>query len=358
MATGVSLQESYLRGRGSERSSLGIPAVSRNTHQLTNDLFRSKIPLKFEAERLEEHPKPTGVEVEGLETLAGSHEVETLAYKEVIDSHRAPQHMNHIELKVIARRIQIEEPSRLVIRRKPPEEALRIEMLTHTARIDAVALEIFRGRTVSAINVLFEDSSSESTHALSVRTCAESPAMLTKRSHMTALHVVAACTQVTLHTDDSRVIDRLRKIAAIEEYEEWGKWHTVWKLPRLRAMAMAARTTTITIQAMTTMIALSADQWPGKIGCAILWRQGVTSAWKMGIDDEDQRISRPSQYKEEQQQRSMQIEGCVVQEGPYNGYEVWWRQAMSSTAQGFVLVSVYSTYISIILGERAIYDEQ
>ncbi|KIN94281.1 hypothetical protein M404DRAFT_35221 [Pisolithus tinctorius Marx 270] len=147
MATGVSLQESYLRGRGNERSGLGVPAVSRNTHQLTNDPFRSKIPLEFKAERLEEHPKPTGVEVEGLETLTGSPETDRLAYEEVIDSHRAPQHMNHIKSKVIARRIQIKEPLRLVIRRKPPEEVLRIEMLKHAARIDALALEIFHGRT-------------------------------------------------------------------------------------------------------------------------------------------------------------------------------------------------------------------
>ncbi|KIO13856.1 hypothetical protein M404DRAFT_18120 [Pisolithus tinctorius Marx 270] len=246
MATGVSLQESYLRGRGNERSGLGVPAVSRNTHQLTNDLFRSKIPLEFEAERLEEHPKPTGVGVEGLETLTGSPETDRLAYKEVVDSYRAPRHMNHIESKVIARRIQIEEPSRLVIRRKPPEEILRIEMLKHAARIDALALEIFRSRTVSAINVLFEDSSSESTRALGVRTCAESPAMLTKWSHVTALRVVAMRIQATLHTDDSTVTGRLCKIAAIVGYEEWGERRTVWKLPRLRATATVARATTTT----------------------------------------------------------------------------------------------------------------
>ncbi|KIO12297.1 hypothetical protein M404DRAFT_20122 [Pisolithus tinctorius Marx 270] len=249
-------------------------------HQLTNDPFRSKIPLEFKAERLEEHPKPTGVEVEGLEILTGSPETDRLAYEEVIDSHRAPQHMNHIESKVIARRIQIEEPSRLVILRKLPEEILRIEMLKHAARIDALALEIFRGRTVSAINVLFEDSSSESTHALGVRTYAESPAMLTKRSHVTAQRVVAARTQV-LHTDDSTVTGQLCRIAAIEEYEEWGEWRTVWKLPQLRAMATAAKATMAATRATamtTTTTLLSADQWLGEMRRTVLWKQGAMSA--------------------------------------------------------------------------------
>ncbi|KIN93396.1 hypothetical protein M404DRAFT_36136 [Pisolithus tinctorius Marx 270] len=279
MATGVSLQESYLRGRGSERSDLGVPAVSRNTHQLTDDLFRSKIPLEFEAERLEEHPKPTGVEVEGLETPAASLEAKRFVNKEVIDSHRVLQRMNHIESKVIARRIQIEEPSRLVIRRKPPEEVLRIKMLRHTARIDALALEIFQGRTVSAIYVLFKDSSSESTCALGIRTCAESPAMLTKRSHVTALRVVATRTQV-LHTDNYSVTGWLCKIATIEGYEEWGEQRTVWKLPRLRAMATMTRATTAVDNAMTTTTTtlLGAGKRPYELGYAVRWEQSATSA--------------------------------------------------------------------------------
>ncbi|KIO09233.1 hypothetical protein M404DRAFT_22408 [Pisolithus tinctorius Marx 270] len=132
-----------------------------------NKEFRSKIPLEFKAERLEEHPKPTGVEVEGLEILTGSPETDRLAYKEVIDSHRAPQHMNHIESKVIARRNWVEEPSRLVIRRKPPEEILRIKMLKHAARVDDLALEMFHGSAVPAIYILFENLSRESTRALS-----------------------------------------------------------------------------------------------------------------------------------------------------------------------------------------------
>ncbi|KIO08134.1 hypothetical protein M404DRAFT_23405 [Pisolithus tinctorius Marx 270] len=237
MATGVSLQESYLRGRGSERSGLRVPAVSRNTHQLTNDPFRSKILLEFKAERLEEHPKPTGVEVEGLETLTGSPETDRLAYKEVIDSHRAPQHMNHIESKVIARRIRIEEPSRLVIRRKLPEEVLQIEMLKHVARVDDLALEMFHGSTVPAIYILFENPSREST-----------------------------CT-----------LGRLCKIAAIEEYEEWGEWHTVWKLLQLQATATAARTTTVATRAtaMTTTTLLSADKWLYKVGGAVRWERDI-----------------------------------------------------------------------------------
>ncbi|KIO03135.1 hypothetical protein M404DRAFT_27420 [Pisolithus tinctorius Marx 270] len=279
MATGVSLQESYLRGRGGERSNLGVPAVSRNTHQLTDDPFRSKIPLEFEAERPEEHPKPIGVEVEGLESLTGSPETDRLAYKEVVDSHRAPQHMNHIESKVIARRIQIEEPSRLVIRRKPPEEVLRIGVLKHAARMDALALEVFHGRAASAIYVLFKDSSSESTRALGIRTCAESPAMLTKRSHVTALRVVAARTQV-LHTDNYSVTGWLRKIATIEGYEEWGEQRTVWKLPRLRATATMTRATTAVDNATTTSttITTSVDQRPRESGSAIRWEWGARSA--------------------------------------------------------------------------------
>ncbi|KIO08956.1 hypothetical protein M404DRAFT_22198 [Pisolithus tinctorius Marx 270] len=278
MATGVSLQESYLRGRGSERSDLGVPAVSRNTHQLTDDLFRSKIPLEFKAERLEEHPKPAGVGVEGLEALTGSLEVERLAYKEVIDSHRAPQHMNHIKSKVIARRIQIEEPLRLIIQRKPPDEVLRIEMLRHVARVDDLALEVFHSSTVPAIYILFEDSSSESMRAFGIRTCTESPAMLTKRSHVTALRVVTVRTQV-LHTDDSTVTGRLCKIAAVEEYEEWGEWRTVWKLLQLRAAATAARTTTAATRATTTtMTTLSTDRRPRKDRTAVRWEWGTTSA--------------------------------------------------------------------------------
>ncbi|KIN98035.1 hypothetical protein M404DRAFT_31729 [Pisolithus tinctorius Marx 270] len=202
-----------------------MATVSRNMHQLTDDLFRSKIPLEFEAERLEEHPKPTGVGVEGLEALTGSLEVERLAYKEVVDSHRAPQHMNHIKSKVIARRIQIEEPLRLVIRRKPPDEVLRIEMLRHAARVDDLALEVFHSSAVPAIYILFENPSRESMRALGIRTCRGSPAMLTKRSPVTALRVVAMHTQV-LHTDNYSVTGWLREIATIG-YEEWGEQGSV-----------------------------------------------------------------------------------------------------------------------------------
>ncbi|KIO04189.1 hypothetical protein M404DRAFT_26400 [Pisolithus tinctorius Marx 270] len=157
----------------------------------------SKVPLDFEMERLEECAKPTRVGVEELEMLAGS-----------------LRRISHTETKVTAKRIKIEKPSRLVIQRKLPEEVLRIEMLKHVARVDDLTLEILHGHAVLAINVLFKDSSSELTRALGIRTCAESPAMLTKWSHVTALCVVAARTQ----------------IAAIAGYEEWGKWHTVWKL--------------------------------------------------------------------------------------------------------------------------------
>ncbi|KIO01491.1 hypothetical protein M404DRAFT_28533, partial [Pisolithus tinctorius Marx 270] len=247
---------------------------------LTDDLFRSKIPLEFKAERLEEHPKPTGVEVEGLEILTGSPETDRLAYKEVVDSHRAPRCMNHIELKVVARRIQVEEPSRLVIRRKPPEEVLRIEMLKHAVRMDNLTLEIFHGHAVSAINVLFKDSSSESTRALGIRTCAESPAMLTKRSHVTALRVVATHTQV-LHTDNYSVTGWLRKIATIAGYEEWDKRRTMREVLQLRAMATAAKATIAATRAtamMTTMTLLSTDQWPVEIDCAVRWKQGAMSA--------------------------------------------------------------------------------
>ncbi|KAI5997619.1 hypothetical protein F5J12DRAFT_850875 [Pisolithus orientalis] len=122
MATGVLLQESCLRGQGDERSDLGDLAVSEDTHQLTDDLFVPKIPLEFKAERLGEQPKHTRVGVEELEMLAGSPEAKRLADEGIIDSHRAPQRTNHTGSKVVARRIRIEEPSRLVIRRKPPEE--------------------------------------------------------------------------------------------------------------------------------------------------------------------------------------------------------------------------------------------
>ncbi|KIO10999.1 hypothetical protein M404DRAFT_20528 [Pisolithus tinctorius Marx 270] len=182
-------------------------------------------------------------------------------------------------MKVVARRIQIEEPSRLIIQRKLPEEVLQIEMLKHTARVDGLALEMFHSSVVPAIYILFEDSSSESTCALSIRTCAESPAMLTKQSHVTAEHVVAACTQVILHTDNSRVIDRLRKIVVINGYEERGERPTTCKVPQLRVMATAAKATTasnrVTVKMTTT--SLSAGRQPYEIGRGILWRQGTGS---------------------------------------------------------------------------------
>ncbi|KIN95850.1 hypothetical protein M404DRAFT_33817 [Pisolithus tinctorius Marx 270] len=260
MATGVSLQESYLRGRGNERSGLGVPAVSRNMHQLTNDPFRSKIPLEFEAKRLEEHLKPTRVEVEELETLAGGLEAERLVCKEVIDSHREPQHMNHVESK-------------------PPDEVLRIEMLKHAARVDDLALEVFHSSAVPAIYILFENPSRESMRALSIRTCRGSPAMLTKRSHVTALRVVAACTQV-LHTDASSITGQLRKIAATEGYEEWGEQRTTREVLQLRAMATAAKATMAATRATamtTTTTLLSADQRLGEMGRTVLWKQGAMS---------------------------------------------------------------------------------
>ncbi|KAI6001612.1 hypothetical protein F5J12DRAFT_238979 [Pisolithus orientalis] len=261
MATGVLLQESYLRGQGNERSGLGVPAVSKDTHQLTDDLFVSKIPLEFETERLEEQPKHTRVEVEELEMLAGSPEAKRLADKGIIDSHRAPQRTNHTGSKVVARRIRIEKPSRLIARRKLPDEFLPVEMLKHTARIDDLALEIFWNRAVPVIYILFKDSSSESTRALDVGTCTESPAVLTKRSHVTALRVVATRTQV-LHIDASSIIGRLRKIAAIEGYEEWGERHTICELLWLRAMATTARTTSAVTRATakTTTTLLSAGK--------------------------------------------------------------------------------------------------
>ncbi|KIO01720.1 hypothetical protein M404DRAFT_28455 [Pisolithus tinctorius Marx 270] len=315
MATGVSLQESYLRGRGNERSGLGVPAVSRNTHQLTNDLFRSKIPLEFEAERLEEHPKPTGVGVEGLKTLTGSPETDRLAYKEVVDSHRALRRMNRIESKVVARRIQVEEPSRLVIRRKPPEEVLRVKMLKHAARVDDLALEIFRGSTVPAIYILFENLSRESMRTLGIRTCRGSPAMLTKRSHVTALRVVAACTQSyrpTTQDLDNRIqrMGRTRyhmedtattsdsdgaksdnnNTSASKDDDSAGLratamrgWNSHLVETRHEERGFWARRskgkTDIRDEAQRRPSRLQFEgQWPVEIDCAVRWKQGTMSA--------------------------------------------------------------------------------
>ncbi|KIO00329.1 hypothetical protein M404DRAFT_29703 [Pisolithus tinctorius Marx 270] len=69
-----------------------VPVVSEEDQQLADESLVSKIPLKFEAERLEEQVKPTSVKVEELEMLAGSPEVKRLEDEEVVDSHRMPVH--------------------------------------------------------------------------------------------------------------------------------------------------------------------------------------------------------------------------------------------------------------------------
>ncbi|KIO10662.1 hypothetical protein M404DRAFT_20914 [Pisolithus tinctorius Marx 270] len=219
----VKLQETpELEGQSLKENTVEVPAVSEEVRQIADESLMSKAPLNFKTERPEEHSKPTRVKVEELKTPVASLEAKRFVYEEIVDSHKVLQHVSHVEMKVVARQIEIEEPSRLVIRRKLPEEVLRVEMLKHMARVDDLALEMFHGHTVSAINVLFEDSLSELTRTLGIRTCAESPAMLTKRSHVTALRVVATRTQV-LHTDTSSITGQLRKIAATKGYEEWGE---------------------------------------------------------------------------------------------------------------------------------------
>ncbi|KIO09343.1 hypothetical protein M404DRAFT_21906 [Pisolithus tinctorius Marx 270] len=152
-------------------------------------------------------------------------------------------------------------------------------MLKHAARVDDLALEIFRGRTASAIYILFENPSRESMCALGIRTCRESPAMLTKRSHMTALRVVAMRTQV-LHTDETSATGHSCKIAAIEGYEEWGERPTMCELLWLRAMATRARATAASNRAIatTTTTLLSAEKRPYKFGYAVRREWGTMSA--------------------------------------------------------------------------------
>ncbi|KAI6146868.1 hypothetical protein BKA82DRAFT_30585 [Pisolithus tinctorius] len=184
----------------------------------------SKIPLEFETERLEGHARSTRVEDEALKVLASGHEADKSVHQGNADSYRTLRGTEYIKTKVVARRIKIEEPSRLVIQRKPPEEALRIEMLKHVVRVDDLALEMFHGSAVSAINVLFEDSSSELMRALDVGTCAASPVVLTKRSHVTAPRVVAARTQIghtvkrvrRLHFDLQQRPSKIREQARCE----------------------------------------------------------------------------------------------------------------------------------------------
>ncbi|KAI5993142.1 hypothetical protein F5J12DRAFT_786018 [Pisolithus orientalis] len=100
-------------------------------------LLMTKVPIEFKARRLKEHMKPTRVEVEELKMLTGSPKAKRLADEEIVDSHRAPQHTNHTKSRVIARRIRIEEPSRLVTQRKLLEEILQVEMLKHMCRSTA-----------------------------------------------------------------------------------------------------------------------------------------------------------------------------------------------------------------------------
>ncbi|KAI5984572.1 hypothetical protein F5J12DRAFT_916321, partial [Pisolithus orientalis] len=131
-----------LRYRSLKEDTIEAPSVSKEVQQLVDELLVSKIPLEFEAERFEEQTKPTRVKVEELEMLAGSPEAKRLADEEVVDSHGMLQCTNRTKSKVIARR-------------KPPEEILQVEMLKHAARVDDLALEMFCGRAVSAIYILF-----------------------------------------------------------------------------------------------------------------------------------------------------------------------------------------------------------
>ncbi|KAI6012801.1 hypothetical protein F5J12DRAFT_781659 [Pisolithus orientalis] len=157
-------------------------AISEEAQQLADKSLVLKILLEFEAERLKEHMKPTGVEVKQLEMLASSLEAERLVYGETTDSHRVLKHMNHTKAKVIARRIKIERLLTSDIQRKPPEEVLQVEILKHVVR-NALAPEEFHGHAVLAIDVLFENPLRVLMCTLSIRTCAESPAMLTKQRY-------------------------------------------------------------------------------------------------------------------------------------------------------------------------------
>ncbi|KAI5996891.1 hypothetical protein F5J12DRAFT_785306 [Pisolithus orientalis] len=115
----------HLRCQSLKENTVKVPAVSEEVQQLADELLVSKIPLKFEAERLKEQVMPTRVKVEELEMLAGSPKAKRLADEEVVGSHRMPQCTNCADSRVIARRSRIEEPSRHIIGQNVPDEPLR-----------------------------------------------------------------------------------------------------------------------------------------------------------------------------------------------------------------------------------------
>ncbi|KAI5987950.1 hypothetical protein F5J12DRAFT_898393 [Pisolithus orientalis] len=231
---------------------------SKEVQQLADKSLVLKVPLEFKTERLEGHAKSTRVEGEALEVLANG-----------LKADKMLRNMEYAKTKVIAKKIKIEKPSRLVARRKQPEEFLPVEMLKHTARIDDLVLEIFHNRAVPAIHVLFRNPSRVSTRAPSISgTSAEVATMLSKQWCAPAQRVKAACAQV-LRTDEIRITGQLRRIAIIERHDEWGGQGSIQKLQPLWVATTATGATTTR---------LDADRQLRKAIMAIRWRRSATDA--------------------------------------------------------------------------------
>ncbi|KAI6002352.1 hypothetical protein F5J12DRAFT_783834 [Pisolithus orientalis] len=97
-----------------KEDTIKAPSVSKEMQQLADESLISKIPLKFEVERLEEHMKSMRVEDEALEVLASSCEADKSIYEGNTNLHRTWHGMEQVKMKVIVERIEIEKPSRLV----------------------------------------------------------------------------------------------------------------------------------------------------------------------------------------------------------------------------------------------------
>ncbi|KAI6141700.1 hypothetical protein BKA82DRAFT_33722 [Pisolithus tinctorius] len=87
----------------------------------------SKVSLDFGTERLEEHTKSERVEDEALKVLVSDHEAD-----------RTLRGTEYIEVKVIAKKIEIKRPSKLVTQRKLLEEVLQVEMLKHMEFVKSI----------------------------------------------------------------------------------------------------------------------------------------------------------------------------------------------------------------------------
>ncbi|KIN93677.1 hypothetical protein M404DRAFT_35879 [Pisolithus tinctorius Marx 270] len=231
-------------------------------------------------------------------------------------------------------------------------------MLRHAARVDDLALEVFHSSTVPAIYILFEDSSSELMRAFGIRTCTESPAMLTKRSHMTALRVAdyaRSWRSKNMKNGASGV-----PYGSYRNYErrqrQQGRQRQQPKRQQRRRRPYLAQINGRTRLSMpfdgnkARRARVLGSTAQGSVLIPLCFTYNYPTLGKAATCDGDRQTSGRSRYKRRQRQCWMQSDGHARLEQPLYADEARGARILSSMAHRFALISELYTYICSTLG--------